>query len=254
MAAIASIAGGPLATALVLAVAMLAIQFCIGATNDVVDAPADRVTRPVKPLVRGDLSPRVATAAAVGLGLAGIGLAATQGAVEAGLLAVMLGAGLAYDFGLKRRGLGWVAYAVAFPLLPAYAWYGAVGSWPARYEILLPMAALAGPALALANGLVDHDRDRTAGARTVVVRLGRRRALATMAALLIAIHGLAWLTVATHRLEVLAVSSVASGLAVLGIWLTSTGNAARRERGWQVQAVAIALLAAGWFLGAVSRG
>lgn len=254
VAAIASIAGGSLATSAVLAVAMLSIQFCIGATNDVVDERADRVDRPEKPLVRGDLSRRTASAAAVGLGLAGVALAATQGAVEAGLLAAMLGAGLAYDFGLKRLGLGWMAYAVAFPLLPAYAWFGAVGAWPPRYEILVPVAALAGPALALANGIVDHERDRVAGERTLVARLGRGRSLTAMGGLLIAIHALAWLTVATARVEVLAAMALASSVAAVGVGLSASPRAATRELGWKAQAVAIALLAAAWFVGAVISG
>jgi 4-hydroxybenzoate polyprenyltransferase len=252
VAAIVVIAGGTATTVIRLAVAMLLIQFCIGVANDVFDEAADQ-GRLDKPLVRGDISRRGATILAVGLGAAGLAAAATEGSFEAGLLAVMLGAGIAYDAGLKRLGLGWLAYAVAFPLLPAYAWIGATGLWPPRYEILLPIAALAGPALALSNAIVDLERDRAAGTRTVVVRLGRRSSWLAMGGLLIVIHGAAWLTavLAGAPPAVLVAMGVASGLAAAGLWRSGAAGRPAREWGWRLQTAAIALLAAGWFLGVV---
>jgi 1,4-dihydroxy-2-naphthoate polyprenyltransferase len=252
VAAIVVIAGGDIPTATRLAVAMLLIQFCIGVTNDVFDQ-ADDQGRMDKPLVRGDIGRRTATLMASVLGAMGLALAASVGWLEAALLAVMLSAGLAYDAALKRLGLGWLAYAVAFPLLPAYAWLGATGQWPPRSEVLLPIAVLAGPALALSNALVDVGRDRAAGTRTVVVRLGRARSLAAMGALLVPIHSVAWWTAvaAGAPIGALATMAVASLTACAGAWLSATRDAARRERGWRLQTLAIALLAAGWFLGVV---
>ena len=165
----------------------------------------------------------------------------------------MYAAGLAYDAGLKGLGLGWLAYAVAFPLLPAYAWLGATGHLPPRYEILSPIAALAGAALALANALVDIDRDRASGTRTVVVRLGPDRAWLAMTALLVAIHATAWVTavVAMAPPGALAVMGAGSALALVGAALSKRADAGLRERGWQVQTAAIAILAAGWIVGVV---
>jgi 4-hydroxybenzoate polyprenyltransferase len=234
---------------------MVLIQFCIGVTNDVFDESADQ-GRSDKPLVRGDITRTSAILLAAGLGGVGLALAATQGLLETGLLAVMLAAGIAYDAGLKRLGLGWLAYAVAFPLLPAYAWIGATGQWPPHYEILLPIAALAGPALALSNAIVDIERDRAAGTRTVVVRLGRRPSWLAIGALLVVIHGAAWWTAvsAAAPATALGAMALASGLAVAGFWLSGAIDPVGRERGWRLQTAAIALLAAGWFIGVVIPG
>lgn len=253
MTAVALIAGGSIATSLVLAVAMLAVQFSIGVTNDVFDQEAD-AGRADKPLVTGAIARRTAIAAAAGLGAAGLAVATTQGLFELGLLSVMYGAGLSYDAGLKRLGLGWVAYAVAFPLLPVYAWHGATGTWPPHAAILLPIAALAGPALALANALVDDEQDAAAGARTVVVRLGRGASIIVMVLLVLVIHSVAWSTAIAAGgapPSALAAMGAASLLAGIGIALTTGRWPELRERGWQAQAVAIVLLAAGWFVSVV---
>ena len=251
VAAIAGIAGAAPSVVVVLALAMLLIQFTIGIANDVFDLPTDRLGRPTKPLVRGDLSRASASFGAIALGAGGLALATTQGFVEVGLLAAMLGAGLAYDIALKRLGLGWLAYAIAFPLLPAYAWFGAAGTWPPRYETLLPIAALAGPALALANGVVDAERDRAAGTRTIVVRLGRTRSVNLMAGLLLAIHVIAWLTAAPAGPAVTTLMIAAGSLAAIGVRWSAARDVAVREWGWKAQTVAIGSLAGAWFLGTV---
>ncbi|MEW5992417.1 MAG: UbiA family prenyltransferase, partial [Chloroflexota bacterium] len=73
--ALASLAGATPLVAARLGLAMVAIQFSIGALNDLVDAPHDRGRRPVKPVAEGLVRPAVAglvagLAAALGLGLA----------------------------------------------------------------------------------------------------------------------------------------------------------------------------------------
>ena len=45
----------------------------------------------------------------------------------------------------------------------------------------MPVAALAGPALQLSNGLIDLETDGAAGLRTLAVELGRRGSLVAMA-------------------------------------------------------------------------
>jgi 4-hydroxybenzoate polyprenyltransferase len=254
VASIVLIAGGTWSEALPLAAAMLGIQFSIGVTNDLVDEPSDRAVRRNKPLVRGALRRKTATRLAVALGAAGLAVAATQGLVQLALLACMYASGLAYDFGLKRLGLGWLAYAVAFPLLPAYAWFGAMATLPPRYEVLLPLAVLAGPALALTNGLVDEGRDRAAGERTVVVRLGRRAALTLMAGSLAVVHGVAWATIGPAPVWLVGLVAGASFLAMGGVALSALPRTATRERGWQAQTTATAILAASWFVAMVLAG
>src|SRR5262249_8658028 len=142
-----------------LALGMLALQFCIGATNDVVDAPLDAGRKPGKPIPAGWIGRRTATGVAIAGGVVGLLLYGSFGIDALALGAAMLGVGLAYDLWLKRAGLGWLCFAVAFPLLPLSTWWIAAGPLPPRPELLLPLAAVAGPALSLSNGLVDLERD-----------------------------------------------------------------------------------------------
>lgn len=251
----ATLAGAPPATASALALAMLGLQFCIGAVNDLYDEDLDAVTKPEKPIPAGHVGRRAALTVAIASGGGGLWLAAIHGLPVLLMAVVMLGAGLAYDAFLKRGPWSWAAYAVALPVLPLFAWWGASGMPPPRYELVLPVAALAGPALQLANGLVDVDRDRGAGVVGLAGRLGRSRALGLATMLQGAIHGLAWLSLAGGSvlspvsLVLLALSGL---LAAIGLALSASRDEGRRERGWQVQATALGLLAVGW-LSAVDR-
>lgn len=247
--ALALLAGAAPPLALTLALAMLLLQFSIGAANDYFDVEADARAKPSKPIPRGLVDRRTALGVAVGCGVLALGLAGSAGLTLLVLAGIMLGSGLVYDALLKPTPWGWICFAVAFPLLPVYAWWGAAGQLPPRAELLVPLAALAGPALQLANGLVDVERDRLAGLATLPVRLGRARSLLAMGLLLGAIHGLAWLTLVAGdagALPGLLLVGPASLLAVVGLALSSAPSPSRRERGWQAQAVAIALLALGW--------
>lgn len=150
---------------------MLPIQLCIGVINDVVDLPADAVAQPYKPLVRGVL--RRSTAAWIGLVLGAVGLsvAATINLATLGLGAAALGAGLAYDLGLRRIVLSWVPWWAGMAVLPLAA-YASVGAIPGRLLILIPLSALVAVGLHLANALPDIDADRLAGVRSLPVTVG----------------------------------------------------------------------------------
>ncbi len=252
---LALLAGAQLLTASTLAMAMLGLQFCIGATNDLLDESVDAVTKPAKPIPAGLVSRRTATAIALVSGGGGLMLAAAHGLVVLAMAAFMLGAGLTYNLFLKRGPFSWLAYAVALPVLPLYAWWGAVSMFPPRAELVVPLAALAGPALQLANGIVDDERDRAAGASSLAVVLGRPRALALTFILQGTIHGLAWLSLTSAAVpDVLALGTVAlaTSIAAAGLIMSASRSETRRERGWQAQAVSVGLLALGW-LAAASR-
>ncbi len=241
------LAGGSPARAATLTTAMLGLQFCIGVVNDLFDQRLDGRTKPWKPIPSGLVSVRAARLTAVVAGGGGLALAATVDPVVLLLAAVMLGAGLAYDALLKPTAWAWTCFAVAFPLLPVYAWYGAVGGLPPRAEFLLPLAALAGPALQLSNGLADLESDVAGGIATLATRLGRRVALLVIGGLLAVIHGLAWLTLSASAIEpILPLIGLASLLAGLGLTLSAADQARRREVGWMIQAASIALLGLGW--------
>lgn len=257
--AIALVAGADPSTALRLGVAMTAFQFAIGATNDLVDAPADAVAKPAKPIPAG-LVPPVAAAVIVATGLAiGTLLTVPSGLATLAVAALGTGTGLAYDRWLKTTPWAPLAYAVAIPLLPVYAWLGATGTLPSSFLVLVPTAALAGATLALANTLVDVERDTATEHRTLAVVLGRDRAWALLA--------LGWavvaaVVVATAAGRIAAATGSAGGAATVaaillaaGLILGSVGVALgradappRRGRGWELLAIGTVTLGVGWLL------
>jgi 4-hydroxybenzoate polyprenyltransferase len=154
---------------------MLPIQLCIGVVNDVVDLPADAVAQPYKPLVRGVLGRSRAAWIGALLGAIGLGIATTINPATLGLGAAALGAGLAYDLGLRRTVLSWVPWWGGMAVLPLAA-YASVGAIPSRVLILIPLSALIALGLHLANAQPDIDADRLAGARSFPVVIGARAA------------------------------------------------------------------------------
>jgi len=240
-----------------LALAMLALQFSIGAFNDYLDLDLDEVAKPEKPIPSGVVGH--AAALRIAIACAGVALlvAATFGGAVLLLALAMLAAGLVYSALLKRGPLGWACFAIAFPLLPVYAWYGAVGEMPPRAELLLPLAALAGPALQLANGLVDLERDRRTGVRGLPGLLGRPGSLVVLGVIQASIHAVAWLTLLTGPspgTPALFAVGASGAMTLAGIVLSAAPDPDWREWGWRSQAVGIALLAVGWLAAVAARG
>ena len=173
-----------------------------------------------------------------------------------GLAVVVVAIGLAYDLRLKGTAWSWLPFAVGIPILPVFGWLGATGTLPPLFGVLLPVAVLAGAALAIGNALVDVERDRDAGISSIAVSLGPRRAAATGAGLLAAVWALAWLS------ALLGGAGNPAAIAVAGVGLIPLAAAAAaaraptsaaRERLWQVEAVGLAGLAAVW-LAVVASG
>ncbi len=248
VAALFALAGGGATDAALLAAGMLGLQFCIGATNDLMDADLDAGRKPGKPIPAGWISRNATRALAVVCGAVGLVVYARFGVIALGFGAAMLGVGLAYDLWLKRAGLGWACFAVAFPLVPLSTWYIAQGSLPPRPALLLPVAAVCGPALSISNGLVDLERDASTGVPGIVVRLGRDRALTLLGVLLAVIYGLAIVSLLVDPGPAIALVAVIVAAVLAGAgWLLSASAAPdRRERGWQAQVIALALVTIGW--------
>ncbi len=227
---------------------MFALQASIGALNDLVDAPADRVAKPSKPIPAG-LVAGWAAVTMVLLGFsAGIALAAASGPVVTAIALAGVGSGYAYDLRLKGTAWGPLAFAVGVPLLPAFAWYGASGTLPAPFGILLPAGALAGLGLALANGIGDEEDDREAGTATAAGRLGRPTAWLLHVAALGAALTLAAIGLVLFEASGPGVIVAAGGGGVVGLGAVATGTGRRsvRRHGWEVEAVGIGVVAAGW--------
>ena len=251
---LALLAGGGTDRAALLAAGMLGLQLCIGAVNDLFDERIDRATKPWKPIAAGIVSRRAATAIALIAGGGGLALAAVAAGIPTlGMAAAMMACGLIYDARLKPTAWAWLCFSVAFAILPVYAWYGAAGQLPPRPEFLLPLAALAGPLIQLSNGLADLERDAAAGIRTLATRLGRAGSLSVIAVLLALVHGLAWATLVGVNVTTFLPVGAASGVAITGLALSAAPHPARREAGWMLQAIAIALLGLAWMSG-VSAG
>ena len=153
---------------------MTLIQFAIGALNDLVDAPVDRIGKPGKPIPAGLVAPVVARATVV---VAAAGGGPVPGAARRPGAPAHRGA-RARDRGLVRpAGQGHDALVAAVrprdPLLPVFGWYGAVGSLPAVFFVLIPAAANAGTSLAVANAIVDMERDDAAGIESIALASAR---------------------------------------------------------------------------------
>jgi 4-hydroxybenzoate polyprenyltransferase len=249
----ATLAGGGAGVALRLGASMLALQASIGAVNDLADIDVDRGRKPGKPLPRGLVRPIEAKALAAVALVIGLGLSAASGPGTVAVAAAGVALGYLYDLRLSRTPWSWLPLAAALPLLPIHAWLGATGSIPAPLAILVPVAILAGAGLALGNGLADVERDEAAGVATAVVLLGRSRAWLVHAAALLAIVALAWVLGpgrAGGGAEVWpAVTALGSGLVAGGVILERATSAGRRERGWELEAVGVAVLGIAWVAG-----
>jgi 4-hydroxybenzoate polyprenyltransferase len=243
--ALTVLAGGSPVLAATASVAMLALQLSIGSLNDVLDADAGR---PDKPIPAGLVGRRAAASVSLVLGLVGLALCAALGAAPFAAAAAGYGAGFAYDAGLKRAGLGWVTFMIAFPLLLVFPWLVATGELPPRWQVLLPIAALAGPALHLSNALVDVHLDLGAGLGGPAVHLGREGAWRLLVVLTLLVYALAWVTLLAVRPTVpsLVAAMAATGGAAVGVLLSRSADRRRREAGWATQACAVALLGVAW--------
>jgi 4-hydroxybenzoate polyprenyltransferase len=150
---------------------------------------------------------------------------------------------------------------MGIPLLPVYAAVAAVGTMPAAFGWLVPSAVLAGAFLAIGNALADVEADRASGVASVATRLGERGSrwlqLGLLAALLaVAVAGLDRTdalarAAAGEPVPLAGTAAVAIGLVLVAFGLALSGErAAARRAGWTLEAIGVAVLAAGWLAAA----
>jgi len=249
VATLAIIAGGSLLTATLLALAMLGFQFSIGAVNDIADVDTDRLWKPRKPIPAGLIGVTSTVVIAILGASVGLILSASFGPAVLVLGAMGYASGVAYDVAMRRVGLGWLCYAAAFPLLLTWAWAASAGSLPPGWPSLLPVAALAGPAIYLGNSLVDAGTDVRAGRPSLATQLGPRGARWTLVALMASVLAFAWATlgsIPTLSALALAAGIVATAVIALGVAMSWQSGPRSLEAGWLLQAVGLAILAATW--------
>ena len=235
---------------------MFALQASIGTLNDLVDVERDRGHKPGKPLPR-NLVPVALARLIFGASLAaGLVLSLAAGPIVLPIALAGLAAGYAYDLRLKATAWSWLPFAIGIPLLPVYAWLGATGGVPPAFLVLVPLAVLAGAALALANELADDERDRAAGVETSVGALGRVRAWQLNASLQAAVALIAGGSLIASGAPIGAIGGADASIALtmVGLVLGRSTRPATRERGWEIQAIGLAGLALAWLGGLASRG
>ena len=229
---------------------MFCLQAAIGTANDLVDVEADRDRKPGKPIPAGLVAPFVARAILVVALALGVGLSALSGPAVLGLAVAGSAIGFAYDLRLSGTRWSWLPFALGVPLLPLYAWLGGSGELPGAFGLLLPLAVLAGTALACSNALADIERDRSAGTATIATALGAP-ATWRLGAACQAVVVLVALATILGRGDARAASAGIAGALVIGAGL-GFGRAAdpwRRERGWELQGLGLGLLAIAWLAG-----
>ncbi len=170
---------------------MLFAQCAIGVANDLFDRDLDARTKPWKPLAAGLVTQPQAIAMAAAFVAASVALAATLGPAGLGLAALGTASGLAYDARLKCTMLSALPFAVAIPTLPLWVYVSLDRAEPVLWW-LLPLGALIGVTLHLANTLPDIEADAANGVRGLAHRLGVKRSMqvswaAFAAALLLAV-------------------------------------------------------------------
>jgi 4-hydroxybenzoate polyprenyltransferase len=224
VAALLTVAGGaPAWTTAVVAVTVLSGQLSIGWSNDWLDAARD-MAREDKPTAAGVISPPTLRTAAV-VALVATALLSVLLSWPHGLWQlVLVGAGWAYNLGLKATVASPVPYAVGFGALPVYALTAAgvtVAWWVPACGALLGVAAH------FANVAPDIELDRSQGVHGLPQRLGAQLSLALALAAL-AVAG----AVLVGQLDVSAPAQAAAAAVVLlplclGLWVLVRGRDAR---------------------------
>lgn len=172
--ALALAIGLPGDRAALVTVMILLQQLSIGWSNDALDAGRDAADGRVdKPVARGDLGTRLVLGLAVAAALAAVALSLALGPAAAAAHAVLLGAGWAYNAGLKRGVLATACYAIGFGALPLIVTLSAPEPRPAAWWAIA-MGALLGAAAHLANVLPDLEADARHGIRSLPHRWGAR--------------------------------------------------------------------------------
>jgi len=161
----------PWTTILLLLAGQAAMQFSIGILNDYCDRHLDAAGGKNKPIVRGLVRPHEALLAGLFMIVVMIIILLSFNLLTWLAALGYLVLGQIYNLGLKSTPLSGFLFALAMPLLPLYAFAG-VGRIPSMVLWFIPIGALLGVALNLANALPDVEEDAASKANTLAVVLG----------------------------------------------------------------------------------
>lgn len=242
----------PLALVLV---GMGCAQAAIGSLNDYCDRERDARSQPSKPIVRGLITPDQALGLAIACSLALLLLYTPLGLVSLALGLLVEGLGLAYDLRFKGTPVSGLLFAVYFPLIPLLAW-AVFGRWQPFLPWVVPLGALLGVAMNIANSLPDLEDDLAQGVRGLPHLLGMRRGLVAAWGLPLVALALLWVLDLTRVVPTRAVGMEVATAAVLVSTGLAVGLYALRPRPgtlrvtFVLQALGVVALAAGWLAAA----
>ena len=220
------------------------------ADNDALDAPADRVNRPDRPVPSGAVSPEMARGIWIGLTALALGAAAL---VSVGVLAVAgLSAVTTAVYNRRLKGVPLVGNLAVAAVVGAAPLFGALAVGRVTAPVVAAVALTFGLTLAreIAKDVEDAPGDRRAGVRTMPVAWGERRSMAgalavtvtTLIALPLAVAGGVERSFLAYGLGAALCLLVAAWALSLG--LGARGRTARRA----------ATAASRWLKGAMAAG
>ncbi len=236
--------------------AHLAMQLSIAILNDYCDRNVDAAAHKKKPIPLGLVHP--SEALIIGIVCVVLMLLLLLPlpplALLISLLYLVLGQG--YNLGLKATPLSGVVFALAIPLIPVYAFVGVGHSTPLLFW-LVPVAALLGVALNLANSLPDIEDDTASRVRTLAVLLGVKRSLFVSTLLVFLALALVTILSVTHTVPALPAIIIptlilTACLACSFAFFSAFYSAVRgRKTYFYLVVLTSLLLAGGWIIGAI---
>ncbi len=243
----------PWAIILLLLAGQAVMQFSIGILNDYFDRHLDVLSEKNKPIVMGLIRPNEALLA--GLFMIVVMFVILLPLNLIALLAALgyLALGQLYNLGLKSTPFSGILFALAMPLLPLYAFAG-VGRIPSMVIWFLPIGAVLGVALNLANSLPDLEEDAAGNAKTLAVTLGVRASfiacplLIALAAVLIGVLTFFQFVPAQLLPMLLVLVLTGLGLVILLVFFGPEKPRRTRKVYFYLVALICLMLAGGWFI------
>lgn len=243
----------PWGTILLLLAGQAALQFSIGILNDYCDRGLDAASGKNKPIVMGLVRPHEALIAGLVMIVIMFIILAPLSlfALLAGIGYLLLGQ--AYNLGLKSTPVSGILFALAMPLIPLYAFAG-VGRIPSMIFWFVPIGALLGVALNLANALPDIEEDAAGHANTLGVTLGVKGSfiacplLIAAAALLISILTVSGFLPAQRWLMILVLGITGLGVVAMALFFGPDKPRGTRHAYFYLVVLLCLILAGGWFV------
>jgi geranylgeranylglycerol-phosphate geranylgeranyltransferase len=226
------------------------VLYSIGAMNDYVDEPLDRLAaRREKPLVARDVSRSAALLIWVLTALLGFAASYPFNGWAVAIAIVLWLLGFSYNFWAKRTRFSWLPFAGFYPSLPLWGFVAAEKFTPTLL-LTYPVSALLAVGLNVANTLPDLDRDLAGGVKGFTHRLGTGRALILLWLLFAATMVLmasAGLLIGSHLRRL--VPGLLAGACLLGAMMADWGllrSAASLRRTFYLSAASALVLGCAW--------